>query len=273
MQAADAHIHLFRDGYPGKYGKLFTNGSEIRVYERIRGEHHITQALVVGYEGQSWARGNNRYISGLADRKKWIAPLAYLNCQRLPDARGLANLWRAGFKGISLYPGSAADATRLIQWDETSLASLNARRAIISLNIRPREAWRVRSLLAKLSDTTVLLSHLGLPGLFRDNSKWENGVEKVLRLAELPHVGVKLSGFYAVCPFPHEPTHPLVRRLAESYGPGRLYWGSDFSPLLDEASFGQSIAAVAEGFFDKSEKKMVFGGNLRAAIRRVATGG
>jgi hypothetical protein len=74
---ADSHIHIFENGYKN------SGESEISSYEELIKDHSIKCALVVGYEGESWATGNNVYISSLAQTRKWIHPLAFLEVRNL----------------------------------------------------------------------------------------------------------------------------------------------------------------------------------------------
>ena len=64
-QLADAHAHFFANGYRSRYGTLFPDGQEARLYRRFRREHRIGEVLAIGYERRPY-RGNNRYLEGLA---------------------------------------------------------------------------------------------------------------------------------------------------------------------------------------------------------------
>ena len=50
MPTADAHLHLFADGYSGVSGASPAGGDETAVYERLRRYHGIEHSLVLGYE-------------------------------------------------------------------------------------------------------------------------------------------------------------------------------------------------------------------------------
>jgi len=100
MKLADSHIHLFRNGYPGRYGALFPKGGEPAAYEAIRKAHSIELALVVGYEGEPWCRGNNRYLAALVISRPWMVPLAFCRADREPRVATLLSWWRRGFAGL-----------------------------------------------------------------------------------------------------------------------------------------------------------------------------
>ena len=100
---ADGHIHLFENGYKN------SGENEISLYEDLIKQHTIKCSLVVGYEGESWALGNNAYISSLALNRPWIHPLAFFKPGNLQVSE-LDNLLKLGFEGITLYIFSEQDA-------------------------------------------------------------------------------------------------------------------------------------------------------------------
>ncbi len=264
MKLNDAHIHLFRSGFPGAYGALFPQGREVQVYEKIRTVHSIGRALVVGYEGDPWARGNNNYLADLAKIHTWIAPLAFLPATKAPSPAKIRSYWEKGFFGISLYVVNETDARAVCEWSDLVTAELNHRRAIVSVNCPADLVGCIQPLLSTLHETRILLSHLGMPSDIKNSRE---SLKPILALAALPHVGVKLSGAYACNKYPHAGLNGLVRSLLQAFGTKRLYWGSDFSPALDHVSFSQTFSAYAE--MSPSLTSDVLANNLTRIIRRV----
>jgi L-fuconolactonase len=92
----------------------------------------------------------------------------------------------------------------------------------------------------------------------------------LLNLARLTHVAVKVSGLYDVSDpphnFPHEAARPFVAALLESFGPGRMVWGSDFPVALDFVSFVQTIDIRELQECSRVEREAVMGGNLLALL-------
>lgn len=262
MKLADAHIHLFQRGFPGRYGSLFTGG-DLSVYEKMRKVHCIGPALVVGYEGEPWARGNNRHIARLARQYSWIIPLAYFDPINALAPRQLSARWQQGFAGLSLYVFKNEEVDALNSLSPEFIDLLNQHRAIISLNCPPGIAGQIRPFLERLGDTRILLSHLGMPekmtGAIRQ-------LRPILRLAALPHVGVKVSGAYALNTYPHSGLSEVVKKLSADFGASRLYWGSDFCPALDFVSFEQTIDL---GQSEKFLTKEIYGRNLMRIVKRV----
>lgn len=273
MPLFDAHIHLFANGYRGEYGTLFPRGQELVVYEAIRRAHRIERALVIGYEGAPWAQDNNRYIARLSRERPWIVPLAFCSCSAAPSTRQLEAWWKAGFSGIALYAAEASELRILLAWPEAVFTTLNEKRAIISLNVPADRFPCLRPFFLRLPETSILASHLGLPkGVTGKTitSFPKRTLAPLLHQADLPHLGVKLSGFYAYGDYPHAKIVPVLKMLRQAFGEKRLYWGSDFSPLLDKASFTQSIHAARVVPWEPLQSKAIFHKNLSRIIERVS---
>ncbi|WP_229401821.1 amidohydrolase family protein [Micromonospora okii] len=274
MPRADAHLHLFAGGYPGRYGRSPAGGDELAVYRTLRREHGIDRALVVGYEGGPEFAGNNAHLARLAAAHDWIAPLAYVAAGGT-DPDGLDRLWAAGFAGIAAYLPDPASADAFAGWAATAAGALNDASAVVSLNAPPEAADRLGRALAALDGCAVLVSHLGLPGRHATAPTPTAAAARLApltELARLPHVGVKVSGLYAVSDpaeaYPHDAARPYVALLLDRFGARRLYWGSDFSPSLDHVSFAQTLHPVGLDGLSPAEAADVYGGNLRRALDR-----
>jgi len=272
MRLADAHMHLFSTGYPGRYGALFPRGRELEIYQAIRSVHDIGQALVVGYEAEAWARGNNRYIAGLARENPWMVPLAFSPAATSPSERQIAQWWQEGFCGVSLYLSERVDLEGVLSWSDEAFAALNERRAILSINVPLKHLKRLLPFASRFSEARILLSHLGLPGPVRKKVSAVSACKRLsplLALAELPQVGVKVSAFYACNDYPHHALRPILAAVEQRFGPNRLYWGSDFSPALDFVSFAQSLDAARFLLPPTGPLSRILGDNLAAVLARV----
>ncbi|WP_428965166.1 amidohydrolase family protein [Micromonospora fluostatini] len=273
MDRADAHLHLFADGYPGRYGRSPAGGDELTTYQDIRREHGISRALVVGYEGQPRFAGNNAYLAGLAATHDWIAPVAYVPPGGPAHDTDLDRWWAAGFVGVTGYLAEPDQADRFAAWLAGAAPALNRAGAVLSLNATPAATARLGSALAALDGCPVLFSHLGLPGSRPTAPAPQAAAEALaplLDLARLPHVGVKVSGLYAVSEpahaWPHAAARPFVDVLLDRFGTRRLYWGSDFPPSLDHVSFAQTLDPVGLEQLTPAERADVLGANLHRAL-------
>ena len=269
MLRADAHLHLFRNGFAGVLGVSPTCGDELLVYERLRSHHGIERALVIGYEGEPRYAGNNDYVVSLAETRHWIAPLVYLSVHSPPPVQQLARWRERGAAGFAVYLLDATDARALCTWPPATLAALGRRQPIISVNAQPAALAVFKDTADSLGGCRILVSHLGLPGRYARPPSLPDArtrLAALLALAPMPHVAVKLSGLYAISDpphdFPHTAAQPFVDLVLEAFGPSRLLWGSDFSPALDFVSFSQVADVRVLGSCSAGEVEEIMGANL-----------
>ena len=267
MPTADAHLHLFRDGYADGFGGPPGPDAELALYERLRAQFGIERGLVVGYDEGRYA-GNNDYVLELARAHDWIAPLAYLPATP-PTVERLRELHRRGAVGFAVYLPDAADGEALAAWPAEVLAELQAQRAILSLNAMPPATSLLGAFAAALAGCPILFSHLGLPGPLATIPTPADATERLaplLALAQHEHVAVKFSGLYGVSDpahdFPHAAALPFVDLLLDAFGPARLLWGSDFAVALDFVSFAQTADVRPIAGCSPDEVAQVMGGNL-----------
>ncbi|MBI3851964.1 MAG: amidohydrolase family protein [Verrucomicrobia bacterium] len=274
MKLADAHLHLFRQGYAGRYGAAWVNPHELQLYETFRRVHGIESGLVIGYEGRPAFRGNNRDLAAWARKHPWITPLAFLPVTSPPTVKLLEARLGQGFAGLALYVLTVADAEPLNCWSISALQWLNEHRQILSFNARPEALAQLKPFLAKLDQCPTLISHLGLPGRYTAPPS-QREARKILQplrsLAKLRQVGVKLSGLYALSEpshaYPHRSARPFLLQLYDDFGPERLYWGSDFSPALEHVSFPQTIDVLFQLGWPASDLCRIMHDNLTRVLR------
>lgn len=269
MPTADAHFHLFADGYQGMYGSSPAGGDELAIYERLRRHYGIKRGLVLGYEGEPQYAGNNDHILTLARSRPWMAPLAFLPASSPPTVEGLQELRTRGAAGFALYPASEAEARAVNEWPAAVFAEMRAQSAVVSLNADPAAAACMARVIDQLDGCPVLISHIGSPGQFAGAPGPADAREllaPLLALAGREHVSVKLSGLYGVSDpfhdFPHDQARPFVDVLLQELGPARLVWGSDYSPALDYVSFAQAADTGLLSGCSEAEVEAVMGGNL-----------
>ncbi len=275
IRLADAHLHLFRNGYAGLAGPKGVHRDELGLYEALRKRHGIDAGLVVGYEGHSRYRGNNDDLERWARRRSWIRPVAFVRGEPPPRLDFLAGLRRRGFVGLALYVPSASQARRVARWPRPVTDWLRRHPQILSLNARPSALENLRPFLERVQPHAALLSHVGLPGRHSEPPTLREARETLgplLRLASLPCVGVKISGLYAISDpshaYPHLSSRPFLELVYAAFGPSRLYWGSDFSPALEHVSFPQTIEALRSLGWPTAALRQILGANLRELLRQ-----
>lgn len=147
-------------------------------------------------------------------------------------------------RGKEMYLDSFADPGVRALWERAA-----AMGQIIELHIGPNYARQVAQAIRDYPSTTILIDHLAEPGM-------GNIVEymSVLELARFPQVIMKLSGLnhVSVEQSPYLDVQPLVRGLAEAFGPDRLVWGSGTPTLID----------VHLPHWSEADRAKIKGGNL-----------
>jgi L-fuconolactonase len=243
---ADSHIHLFANGFND------SGDDEVSQYENLIGKYSIDCALVVGYENQSWASGNNAYIASLAKSRPWLHPLAFVRIEVLAVGQ-LNSLVDSEFEGISLYILTEADAIALLAINENVWEWLIDHNWIVSVN-SSGELWNSwQEILKRFPTLVLLISHLGLPSIDRDqltNEDIRDTMSDIQFLCKYDNVYLKLSGFYALEPaspnYPYSTIDHYLRYIFENFSIERLLWGSDFTPALTSVTFDQTFHHLLE---------------------------
>ena len=274
-QFADAHLHLFTNGFRGRGGSSPAGpGREVDAYEVLARRHGIVAGLVIGYEGEGIDPDNNSYIRSLAATHPWMSTVADVSADAAPDPIRLDRLLSLGHRGIALYVADAESAAAVSSWPTENWRVLEARNAIVSVNAGPGGIRGLVNVVERASGCTFLFSHLGDPGRFAQPPSADDAAHRIgalLRLARNDNVYVKVSGLYAISDpanaYPHEAAWPFIDVVLQKFGPDHCLWGSDFSPCLDDVSFEQVIRnPVLEGL-PAADYDRVMGGNLISLLR------
>ncbi len=241
LMLADGHIHLFENGYKD------SGESEISLYEDLIKQHSIECALVVGYEGESWAIGNNAYIASLAQTRPWIHPLAFFKPEDLQVSE-LENFLSLGFEGITLYIFSDQEVADLRAVDESVWAWLVDHKWMVSVNSKAH-CWNLwLDVMSNNPDLILLISHLGLPNVDANHLTHDDialELNTIGKLHSYTDVYLKLSGFYALEQadpiYPYPSLTNYLQYIVNNFNRTRLIWGSDFSPALATVTFTQTF--------------------------------
>ncbi len=115
----------------------------------------------------------------------------------------------------------------------------------------------------------IAIDHIAKPAIATgEPPAWR---EDIARLAALPQVHCKLSGLVTEAggDWSVNRLRPYAGHVLESFGPGRVLWGSDW-PVLDlAADYGRWIAASEAllAHLDEPDRQAVFGLNARRFYR------
>lgn len=119
-------------------------------------------------------------------------------------------------------------------------------------------AWpRVWPVIESARHSRILIDHLGRP----EHPDTASARDFLRRLARYDTVAIKLSAFDVVSSdaFPHRDLRALVATAAETLGPERLLWGSNF-PWCHDESYGASARTIAAlGVLSGADHEAVMG--------------
>jgi predicted TIM-barrel fold metal-dependent hydrolase len=107
----------------------------------------------------------------------------------------------------------------------------------VQLHFEPRYAPGFEPLIKELSDTPVIIDHLGRP--FQGTPEEH---EVVVRWSRFKNTIIKLSAIPVSTTYPHRDIAPVIRRLADAYGAERMIYGGGFGA----ETTGESYRAAVE---------------------------
>ena len=121
---------------------------------------------------------------------------------------------------------------------------------------------RFREVVETFPELRIVIEHLGGVGL--EEKPPYSEFSEALKLASHPNLTMKLPGFGEFCrpPHPYQEVPPLARMALDSFGPGRLMWGSDYPPVSSREGYDNSLTFPREYFSDleAGDRDLIFGG-------------
>jgi L-fuconolactonase len=109
----------------------------------------------------------------------------------------------------------------------------------------------------------LAVDHLGLTGQATDAAIGPE-IAQLVALAELDNVSVKATAApcYSTEPYPYPALHAFLRQLYDTFGPDRLFWGSDLSRL--RGSYADLVRLFREelDFLSGADVDAVMGGSV-----------
>jgi predicted TIM-barrel fold metal-dependent hydrolase len=126
---------------------------------------------------------------------------------------------------------------------------------------------QARALAARHPDTQLVIDHLGLQQPFEPPPPPRPFAElpKVLALAELPNIAIKITGACTLShePFPYRDIWEPVGRIIDAFGLDRCLWGTDWTRAVALLTYAQGVEAfrVTDRLSD-SDRATLMGGAL-----------
>ena len=210
----------------------------------------------------SYYRFDNRYMLDTMDRFPGVfSGVAIVDESAADPAGAMRELAAKGVRGFRINPGG----TPLDAWIGSSgMAKMWETAADEGLAICPLIGPEALPAIGKMCErfpkTRVVIDHfarIGADGVIRDEQ-----LESLARLADHAHVHVKTSAFYALGKKqpPYTDLAPMIRRMRDAFGAGRLLWASDCPYQVGPGhEYGAAIRLVREGldFLSDHEKAAI----------------
>lgn len=134
----------------------------------------------------------------------------------------------------------------------------------VQIHFEPRYAAGFEPYLEEFM-STVIIDHLGRP---LQGTPEEH--ERVVRWGErYPHAVMKLSSFASTGQYPHRDVAPVVRRLADAYGPDRLIYGGGYGADATAESYRatRERARALISHLPPADQAKVLGGTAKHLFR------
>jgi L-fuconolactonase len=276
----DAHCHAWQHWpYDTAVPDPETRGSiESLLYEMDT--HGVERAAVVcariggGRGGDGFANaGNNEYVASFAARHPdRITAWVDVDCSWTDEyhtdgalERLIRETGREGVTGFTHYFRQGNDGWLGGEQAGEFFAHAAERGLVASLAMGAEWHDDVRELARRQPTLAILVHHMGTPASDADAAS-------LLALSDAPNIGVKVSGFNynsgSAWDYPYADSQAWFRRVADAFGPERLYWGSDSPASRDQLTYRQSIEVVREhaDFLQAHELDAVLGGNLENLV-------
>lgn len=280
----DAHCHLWNDWPYATDDGLRTAGNGDNLI-RTLDEHGVDRALVVcariggGHGGEGWpnpdnegdvlavARAHPGRLEMLVDLDSWWLPTYHRAGAADRLERAVTRVDAVGFTHYLDYTVNDG----WLRSDEADAVFRRARDLGLVASIPViGDVWLddLAGLMTRHPEVPVLLHHLGLPR----PDRLDADVAALAALARIPSLGVKVSGPYYCAPPEETDPYPTARsvlaRLIDSFGPERLFWGSDWPVAGERLAYGRSLDLLREHAPGLSAHELsgVRGDNLAALL-------
>jgi predicted TIM-barrel fold metal-dependent hydrolase len=270
MPIIDAQLHAYERDHPGRpwYAALTgppeaTGDQTVSVLEAagVDGAILVSAFTMYRYDASYAVEVRNRYPGRFAlvkpvDPANPAVADVIAEWKRTPGAVGVRMLLvRSGLAEDSADPG----LNRVLK--EAARLSLQ-----VNLHIAGRLDQGI-DLIRRNPDTQIVVDHLGLVQPHvppKPKEPWAE-LPKVLTLAKLPHVAIKITGACTLSlePFPYNDIWDPVARMIDAFGIDRCLWGTDWTRAVNFLTYAQGVDAFrVTNRISDTDKAKLMGGNV-----------
>ncbi|MEE8305320.1 MAG: amidohydrolase family protein [Candidatus Tectomicrobia bacterium] len=259
MLIVDSQIHIWKNHLPGNPAHRqvldYTQDDALREMD----EAGVDAAVIhpPGWDPQS----NELAVEAARQHPNRFAILGNFPLDRA-ESRALVDGWKArpgmlGLRFTFLQPHQLTwptDGTIDWLWPAAERAGVPV--ALLAGNFLP--------LLGQVAERhpglRLIVDHLGRPSGSKDAAGFAN-LPELLGLAKYPNVAVKASGApsYSSEPYPYRNIQTYLRQLYDTFGPERLFWGTDITRM--PCSWRQCVTLFTEElpWLTEHDKELIMG--------------
>lgn len=258
MLIVDSHVHLWATGKPSAAHRQV---SSLSAEELIRemDEAGVAAAII---HPPAWDKTSNEVAVEAARRYPGrYATLGSIELEK-PDALAQVEGWRKrpGMLGFRFTFSESHQASWPTDGTLDSLCAA-AEKAGLPVALACGNFLPVVGQIAKRHPSLKLLvDHLGAPLRSRDETALAN-LPQLLALASHPNIAVKASSApgYSSEPYPYRNFHPYLRAVYDSFGPARMFWGTDITRM--PCSYKQCVTQFTEElpWLSEADKELIMG--------------
>lgn len=133
----------------------------------------------------------------------------------------------------------------------------------------PERLEKIAEIARRHPDLTIIVDHMGFARETMDDEA-PGGADRILQLADLPNVSVKVSAMpcFSSEPYPFRNLHEPLKRVIAGFGVQRSFWGSDFSRLPENCTYRQAVTMFTEelAFLKGQDLEWVMGRGLATLL-------
>ncbi|MCZ6874732.1 MAG: amidohydrolase family protein [bacterium] len=267
MIIIDAQVHIWAADTPERpwpeYGKGYAQrGGEPFSKDDLLQEMDAAGVDRVVIVPPSWeGERNDLALEAAALHPDRFAIMGRLGIER-PESRELIATWKEqpGMLGVRLtltrehHRGWLSDGTADWFWAAAQRYDIPVMASVAG------SIPMIAEIVARYPGLRLVIDHLGLPGSTRD-AEFGAALEPLFLLAPFPNVAVKVSALpcYVTEAYPFRSLHPHIRRVVETFGPQRVFWGTDLTRL--PCPYHQAVTLFSEAldFLSESDKEWIMG--------------
>jgi len=272
----DSHMHLFsldQNTYPRKKvtaalkAQVTASPPEPAMaedYLRVAGENSIGKALLVA---SIFYGTDTSYLFHVIQKYPDIFKAVIITDYNDNGGQDIlqeqiVNDYVAGAR-LHLFNDNRANAVLEMDSDiQKTIQIITDSRKVVDLHIKSDQMDVVYNLASDFKDTTFVIDHMGRPSpRHRVNQTYERQIE---RLASLPNVYVKLSGYElgSEMGYPFDDMILYANYLLRALGIDRCMWGSDYPYINNTSDLAGALhiaKALVEGKSETERQQFLFG--------------